>query len=325
MARSHGDLMAGGLPCGGHTSATTGSSGAARAAAVGGTPVWDLMSLPVAGRPLVGCGYRFPLSDCIPRNLHKIDVVEILIDDYFLAEDRHKRLVRNLVGKVPLTAHGLGLSIGTAAHPDGAYLERVAQFLKDFNISCYSEHIAFTRARDSYIDDLLPLPRTMEAASHLVQNIRFVQSFMPGTLLFENISAYFEYPDSEFSEAEFLNRVCGETGAGILLDVENLYANSINLGVRPEAFIDELAAASVLGMHVAGGRWCGNIFFDNHCSSIPEGALRILNLALEKFSTATIVVERDRNLGDGSELLADVERVRACLPANIEADRVDAS
>ena len=97
----------------------------------------------------------------------------------------------------------------------------------------YSEHLAFTRVPGRDLANLLPLPKTEAVAKLIVAKVRTVRSHIPVPFLLENISYVFEWPDSKLSDAEFLNLICRESGAGILLDIENLYLNAANHGFDP--------------------------------------------------------------------------------------------
>ena len=116
--------------------------------------------------------------------------------------------------------------------------------------------------------------------------------------------------------AQKLRRV-RETGAGILLDVENLYLNASNHGFDPYAFLDGLPLNAVKEVHVAGGVTLSEDFLqrpllqDTHSHPVPEAALDLLDYALARQSPATIVLERDDRLEAADEILADVARLRA--------------
>ncbi|MBV8534092.1 MAG: DUF692 domain-containing protein, partial [Alphaproteobacteria bacterium] len=238
------------------------------------------------------------------------------------AGPRARQRMSALSERRPLVAHGIGLSLGSAMPLDGRYIERVAQCLSDIRASYYSEHLAFTRAPEINSDELLPVPRTAEAASYVIENIRFLLSFLPVPFYLENISYYFEYPDSDISEPDFLNRICGETGSGILLDVENVHANALNHGLDPRRFIDALDPGLVKAIHIAGGEWRRGVFVDTHGASPPLGALDVLGHALDRFDPAVVIVERDTNLGQGDELMADIRQVRTVVQARTSNDAI---
>jgi uncharacterized protein (UPF0276 family) len=214
-----------------------------------------------------------------------------------------------------LTAHGVGLSIGTDAPLDFAYLDEVAAIVRRLEAPAYSEHLAFTRVPGRDLANLLPLPRTEAVAESIIAKVRAVQARVPVPFLLENISYVFEWPDSKMSDAAFLNLICRETGAGLLLDVENLYLNSVNHGLDPHAFLAELSPGLVREVHMAGGTAVHDaslpapFLADSHSHPIPDAALDLLDHALARHAPATIVLERDDRLDATDEILADVERI----------------
>jgi uncharacterized protein (UPF0276 family) len=135
--------------------------------------------------------------------------------------------------------------------------------------------------------------------------------------LLENITYMFEWPDSDLSDAEFLGLICRETGAGLLLDVENLFLNARNHGFDPYAFLDALPAGLVKEMHLAGGVTARETFLrqplliDSHSHPMPDEALALLDYALARHVPAAIVLERDHRLDAVDEILDDVGRIRA--------------
>jgi uncharacterized protein (UPF0276 family) len=271
--------------------------------------------------PLVGIGFRMPISEWTVQNLDLFDVLEITIDHYLDGGETQRAVIRSLVGRVPLIAHGIGLSIGTDVPLARDYLERVATAIDDLEAPSYSEHLAFTRVPGRELGNLLPLPKTRAVAEDIIGKVRAVQTIVPVPFSLENISHLFEWPDSELSDAEFFNIICGETGAGLLLDVENLYVNSHNLGFDPCEFLDALPAEVVTGVHAAGGVSIGESFLDrpvladSHSHPVPDQAVELLGYALGRQKPATVIVERDDRMHEVGEIVTDVARLRDRLSA----------
>ena len=230
----------------------------------------------------------------------------------------------DLVGKIPLTAHGIGLSIGTDVPLDLAYVDEVSAIVDHLQAPAYSEHLAFTRVPGRDLGNLLPVPKTTEVADSIIAKVRTVQSRISVPFLLENITYIFDWPDSELSDAEFLSLICRETGAGILLDVENLYLNARNHGFDPCAFLDGLPANAVKEVHVAGGVTLQEDFLprpllqDTHSHPVPEAALDLLDYALSRQTPGVIVLERDDRFDAVEEVLDDVARLRALLDRRFE-------
>jgi uncharacterized protein len=271
---------------------------------------------------LIGIGYRFGIADWTRSHVSHFDVLEITVDHCIHGTAVQRAEIFDLVGRIALSAHGVGLSIGTDVPLDLAYLDEVAAIVDRLKAPHYSEHLAFTRVPGRDLANLLPLPKTEEAAEQVIAKVRTVQSRISVPFLLENITYVFEWPDSKMSDAEFLNLICRETGAGLLLDVENVYLNSQNHRFDPRAFLDDLAPGLVQEVHMAGGvtvRDAGggrSILADSHSHPIPEEALDLLDYALARHKPQTIIVERDDRLDEGEEILDDVARIRARLAAH---------
>jgi hypothetical protein len=270
-------------------------------------------------RPAVGLGYRSAIAAWTRANLDRFDVLEVTVDHCIHGGRAQQAEIFDLVGRIPLNAHGVGLSIGTDVPLDLAYLDQVAAIVERLEAPTYSEHLAFTRVPGLDLANLLPLPRTEAVAESIVAKVRAVQSRIPVPFLLENISYVFVWPDSNLSDAAFLNLICRETGAGILLDVENLYLNAANHGFDPYAFLDGLAPGLVREVHMAGGIAVADeslerpFLADSHSHPIPAEALDLLQYALARHAPATIVLERDDRLDATDEILGDVARIRACV------------
>ena len=266
--------------------------------------------------PLVGIGFRIPIARWTLANLHRFDVLEVTVDHYIKGGEYARKAIRNLVDRIPLVLHGVGLSIGTDGPLDEAYLDSVAEAVEDLKTPSYSEHLAWTKVPGIDIANLLPVPKTRQVADMLIPKIRQVQARLPVPFSIENISYVFDFPEAEMSDAEFFNLLFRETGVGMLLDVENLFVNSRNHGIDPHAFLDQLPEAVVTDVHAAGGPlvrrpWLDAPFHaDNHSNPVPEQALELLGHALGRQRPRTVVLERDNDIDRGEELLADVARIR---------------
>lgn len=275
--------------------------------------------------PAIGIGYRRHIDEWTRANLAHFDVLEITLDHCVTGSEAARAAIFDLVGQIPLTAHGIGLSIGTDAPLDLAYLDEIAATVDRLQAPAYSEHLAFTRVPGRDLGNLLPVPKTQAVAEQVIAKVRTIQSRISVPFLLENITYIFDWPDSELSDAALLSLICGETGAGILLDVENLYLNARNHGFDPYAFLDGLPANAVKEVHVAGGVTLQEDFLpqplyqDTHSHPVPEAALDLLEHALERQAPSVIVLERDDRLDAVDEILDDVARLRARFNRPIEA------
>jgi uncharacterized protein (UPF0276 family) len=270
---------------------------------------------------MIGLAYRSAIAEWTRANLTHFDVLEITVDHCIHGSAAQRVEILDLVGQIPLNAHGVGLSIGTDVALDLAYLDQIAAIVERLEAPAYSEHLAFTRVPGRDLANLLPLPKTEAVAESIIAKVRTVQSRIPVPFLLENITYMFEWPDSKLSDAEFLNLICRETGAGLLLDIENVYLNSRNHGFDSRAFLDDLSPGLVREVHMAGGITVSDnavgrpILADSHSHPIPDAALELLDYALVRHAPQSIILERDDRLDEYEEILNDVARIRARLDA----------
>jgi uncharacterized protein (UPF0276 family) len=275
----------------------------------------------ITPRPMVGIGYRAPLDAWTRANLHQFDVLEITVDDCIFGSRRRQSAIFDLVGRVPLTAHGVGLSIGTDVPIDLRYLDKVAEVIERLGAPAYSEHLAFTGVPGRELGNLLPLPRTEAIAESVIAKVRIVQARVGVPFLLENITYFFEWPDSDMSDVEFTKLICRETGAGLLLDVENLRLNAANHGSDADEFVDALPTGVVREVHVAGGATLIEtsserpFVADTHSHPVPDAALDLLGYVLRCHRPAAIVLERDERLDAVDEILIDMARIRSRVPS----------
>ena len=279
----------------------------------------------VPASPAIGLGYRSAIADWTRANLDRFDVLEVTVDHCIHGSARQRAEIFDLVGRIPLNAHGVGLSIGTDVPLDLGYLDGVAAIVERLKAPAYSEHLAFTRVPGRDLANLLPLPKTEAVAEMVIAKVRTIQSRISVPFLLENISYAFEWPDSDLSDAEFLNLICRETGAGLLLDIENLYLNATNHGFDPYEFLDDLSAGLVQEVHMAGGiavqeeRLERPFLADSHSHPMPPETLDLLDCVLANHAPATVVLERDDRLDAVDEILDDIAQIRARVgqPANV--------
>jgi len=265
----------------------------------------------------VGLSYRSAVAEWTSANLDRFDLLEITVDHCIHGGRAQREEIFDLVGSIPLTAHGIGLSIGTDVPLDLRYLDEAAAIVDRLKAPAYSEHLAFTRVPSHDLANLLPLPQTEAIAESIIEKVRTVQSRIGIPFLLENITYVFRWPDSNLSDAEFINLICRETGAGLLLDIENLYLNASNHGFDPCEFLDALPSGLVKEVHMAGGEVVnedvvGRPFLaDSHAYPVPDEAFRLLDHVLKRHAPSAIVLERDDRLDAVDEILDDVARIRA--------------
>jgi uncharacterized protein (UPF0276 family) len=272
-------------------------------------------------KPAVGIGFRPEAVADTVRHLGEFETLEVMVDHYIAGGTPLRSQILDLSRRVPAVGHGVCLSVATAAPPDERYLDQVASTLEIIGAPCHTEHLAFTKVPGRDLAQLLPVPRTRAVAEVIVRNLEVVRRHIAVPFGLENITYYYEYPESEMSELEFLTLISREAGTFLLLDLENVYLNSRNHGFDPYAFIDGLPAGLVQAVHVAGGVKSPKLLLDSHDQRVPEPVFDLLAHLLTRQTPQTIVLERDDGLDQFGEVLDDVRRLKAVADGCLVASR----
>lgn len=273
-----------------------------------------LEALPRLG---VGLGYRPEIMREIMAHCSEIDVLEVLADRAVKGSARDRAEIRDLAAVFPVIPHGVNLSIGSVdCLEDAAYLRSLGRLVRATRAPYYSDHAAFTKFGGRSIGHLSPLWRTEEQLRVLETNIRAVQRLLKKPLVLETITVPFDIPGSQMGEAEFLNRLTASTGCGLLVDLANVFINSVNHRFDAERFLGELDAASVVQFHLAGGVRRGAAWIDTHSAPVPPQVWRLLAAMAPRCpNLKAVIIERDSNFGDFGALLEEVRKVRSIWTA----------
>jgi uncharacterized protein len=214
---------------------------------------------------------------------------------------------------IPVVPHGVRLSLGSTEPVEGRRVAHLAACAAALQAPLVSEHVAFVRAGGREVGHLLPVPRSREALDVLAGNIRRTQAELDVPLALEPIAALFDWPDDEYTEHDFLTALLERTGALLLLDVANVYANAVNRGQDPEAVLDRFPLERVAYVHVAGGAEHPDdpgLYHDTHTHAVPSAVLGLVELLVERTAAAPpIMLERDGRYPPAAELEAELDAI----------------
>ncbi len=210
---------------------------------------------------------------------------------------------------VAIVPHGIRLSLGGAEPVAQARIAHLARCALQLRAPLVSEHIAFVRAGGTEAGHLLPVPRSWDAVHAIVDNVRRTQASLPVPLALEPIATLFDWPDNELSEAQFLVEILDRTGAGLLLDVANVYANARNRGEDPRELLDALPWDRVSYVHIAGGRERDGLYHDTHVDPTPPEVLALLAELCRHHVPPAIMLERDGHFPPAGQLVAELDAV----------------
>jgi uncharacterized protein (UPF0276 family) len=208
---------------------------------------------------------------------------------------------------VPVIPHGVKLSLGGAEPVDPHRVEHFAAAAALTGAPLVSEHIAFVRAGGMEAGHLLPLPRSREAVDALVANVKIVQAALDVPIALEPIATLVEWPDDELTEAQFLAEILDRTGALLLLDIANVYANAVNRREDPFDLLDAIPWERVAYMHVAGGEVVDGLYHDTHVHGVPEEVLDLV----KSLQPPAVMLERDGRYPPAAELRAELDAIAA--------------
>ena len=237
------------------------------------------------------------------------DFLEVAPENWIGIGGAHGDALQSLAERYPLSCHGLSLSLGGSAALDTDFLQQIRGFLDRFNVPFYSEHLSYC-SDDGHLYDLLPLPFTEEAVLHVAARIRCAQDILGRRLAVENVS-YYAAAHQDMDELAFTNAVLREADCDLLLDVNNVYVNSVNHGFDPKAFLAGVEPGRVIAMHVAGHYdEADDLIIDSHGAAVKPVVWSLLAQAYGLFGTKPTLLERDFNFPPYAALVAELDTIR---------------
>jgi uncharacterized protein (UPF0276 family) len=265
--------------------------------------------LPALG---LGIGWRPELALAIDRR-RDLGFVEVVAENIDPARPLPPALKALRARGVTVIPHGISLSLGGAEPIDRRRVKRLADLARRFDSPLVSEHIAFVRAGGVEAGHLLPLPRTRAALDVLVENVRVAQGALPVPLALENVSALFAWPGGDMSESDFIREALDRTGAFLLLDIANVWANARNLGGDPVQFLRGLPLDRVAYVHVAGGEEREGVYHDTHGAPVPQGVLELLEELCALRPPPGVMLERDDHFPSEPQINQELNAIAAAI------------
>jgi uncharacterized protein (UPF0276 family) len=279
----------------------------------------DIDQIPTLG---VGINYNSRLAERILNNLSKFDFIEVISERLTTARDDTR--LEELLEASPMALHGVDLSLGACEPLDSRVVERLAEVCARYKPHWISEHIAFCRASEYDIGQLMPIRHSAENVKVIADKVLHLKERLNIPFLLENITYYFSIPDAEMSESEFISEILETADCGMLLDLNNLYINSVNHGFDPYMFLDNIPLHRVVEVHLSGGEYMDGVYVDNHGHGVVNEVFELLEHVCSRTDVKAIVLERDRNFADFNEILdnaATARRILESSTANGHADQ----
>ncbi len=264
-------------------------------------------SCPVSG---AGLGLRRSFMDEFMTLDHKpADFLEVAPENWMNLGGALGKKFSQVVERYPMVCHGLSLSIGSPAPLDEHFLIQLKKFLDTHNIACYSEHLSYC-SDDGHLYDLMPIPFTEEAVIHTAKRIQRVQDILERRIVMENVS-YYAAPGQEITEIDFLNAVVEQADCDLLLDVNNIYVNSINHNYDAESYMKSVDSKRIAYIHIAGHYdEADDLKVDTHGADIIDPVWQLLEKTYQYHGVVPTLLERDFNIPSVSALIEEVDQIK---------------
>jgi uncharacterized protein (UPF0276 family) len=234
---------------------------------------------------------------------------EVHPENYMVAGGPRLGWLEAIRARHPVSLHGVSLSLAGDGEPDAAHLQRLAALTRRLEPALVSEHLAWSAWNGQHFPDLLPFPRTTEALHRIAANIERTQAALGRTIAIENPSHYLRLDRHEWDEIDFLSELALRTGCTLLLDINNVHVSARNLGYSAGIWLDRFPAAPVTEIHLAGHTSDPTLgealLIDSHDSPVAPEVWRLYSRFIERAGARPTLIERDGNVPDFSELMAE--------------------
>jgi uncharacterized protein len=251
---------------------------------------------------------RSLLTEIVANPPDSVNFYEVAPENWMTIGGKYGKQFRAMTEQFDFVCHGLSLSIGSTDPLDEQFVRDLKGFMQEHGIKFYSEHLSYC-SKDGHLYDLMPIPFTHEAVHHVAARIRRVQDILEHKIAIENVS-YYAVPSQEMTEIDFFNAVVAEADCDVLLDINNIYVNSVNHRYDAEAFLKAMPAHRIAYAHIAGHYVEAEDFLvDTHGADIIDPVWKLLAKAYELYGVFPTLLERDFNLPALSELVKEVQTI----------------
>ncbi|MBU1392538.1 MAG: DUF692 domain-containing protein [Gammaproteobacteria bacterium] len=259
----------------------------------------------------VGLGLRREmLSEFCTQVPDAINFFEVAPENWMTLGGKFGRQFRELTEQHTFYCHGLSLSIGSPEPLDLAFVKNIKTFMDLHQIQVYSEHLSYCSGQ-GHLYDLMPIPFTDAAVKHVAARVKQVEDILERPLILENVSFY-AAPGAQMTELEFVNAVLQEADCKLLLDVNNIYVNSINHQYDADAFLQAMPTERIAYLHIAGHyKQAEDLLIDTHGAAINDPVWALLQRCYALHGVKPTLLERDFNLPTTAELLLELHQIHA--------------
>jgi len=250
------------------------------------------------------------LTEIVDNPAENVSFYEVAPENWITIGGKMGKQFREMTERHDFICHGLSLSIGSSDPLDEEFVNDVKNFMQVHQIKLYSEHLSYC-SHDGHMYDLMPIPFTSDAVIHVANRIKRVQDILEQKIAIENVS-YYAAPGQEMDEIDFFNAVVKEADCDILIDINNIYVNSINHGYDAENFLRAIPADRIAYAHIAGHYVeTDDFLIDTHGADVIDPVWKLLGKAYELYGVFPTLLERDFNIPSLDILLKEVDTIKS--------------
>jgi uncharacterized protein (UPF0276 family) len=264
-----------------------------------------------------GIGLRSPHMEALLQTRPAVGWLEVHAENFFGDAGVPLHYLMKAREHYPVSLHGVGLSLGSADPLSQPHLHQLRALIEQVHPGLVSEHLSWGSVSGIHFNDLLPLPYTEEALDHFCLRVDQAQEVLGWRLLIENPSSYLRYRHSTIPEWEFLATVAERTGAGILLDINNVFVSAFNHGFDADTYLKAIPADRVGEIHLAGHTRKqfddGELLIDDHASPVCDQVWSLYRRALRLLGPKPTLIEWDAELPPLPDLVDQARLARDCL------------
>lgn len=250
------------------------------------------------------------LTEIVATPPKNVNFYEVAPENWMTLGGKLGKQFRALTEQFDFICHGLSLSIGSTDPLDEKFVHAVKNFMQQHQIKFYSEHLSYC-SHQGHLYDLMPIPFTSDAVSHVAKRIQRVQDILEQKIAIENVS-YYAAPGQEMDEIDFFNAVIEEADCDVLIDINNIYVNSVNHAYDAESFLRSIPASRIAYAHIAGHYVEADDFLvDTHGADVIDPVWTLLAKAYELYGVFPTLLERDFNIPSLDVLLKEVDTIHS--------------
>jgi uncharacterized protein len=268
-------------------------------------------------KTILGLGLRIPYFQSLMNHKPALDFLEVHSENYFIERGQAFANLIALRKHYAISLHGVNLSIASSDELNWQHLKHLKALIDMIEPNLVSDHLCWSSINGQYLHELLPFPYNDQTLAYVSERVLRVQDYLQRPLLIENIARYIDFSDSIMSEAEFLAALVAKTGCQLLLDISNLYINSINFHFDAKQYLKHLPLAAIAEIHLAGfSEWdqaSQRCLIDSHDRTIATPVFELYRLLLPALKHVPTLLEWDQALPSFSVIYRELLLIKAFI------------